>query len=89
MENRYFAIVKDGVIFCVGIGEQAEEITAERYADIIAAFSSKPAPTDKIDYRLKEDLSWEAYEIPEPQDEPHEATPEDYENALSELGVRV
>lgn len=72
MENRYFAIVKDGVIFCVGIGEQAEEISRERYEAVIDAIKNPPVPRDGYGHRLKTDLSWEEFKIEESQPMPDE-----------------
>lgn len=62
---------KNGYIVCVGNGAGGIEISDERYAAIIQAFENKPQPTETVDYRLKTDLTWEAYEIdPNPEPEP-------------------
>lgn len=61
---------KDGYIVCIGDGQGGTEISDERYHAIISAFNSKPQSTETTDYKLRVDLTWEAYAIPEPQPEP-------------------
>ena len=52
---------------------------------------SKPCAPDGYTYKLRADtLEWELVELPpEPDPGEDEATAEDYEAALQELGVRV
>ena len=70
---RYYKNVENGYILSIGIGNGGTEITAQEYAEINNAIISKPQATETIDYMLKDDLTWEAYEIeqaePEPTDE--------------------
>lgn len=70
---KYFCVVENGYIFSVGTGSfvRGEEITADRYEEIQAVISHKPARTEMTDYRLKTDLTWEAYELP-PMPDPQE-----------------
>lgn len=66
----YFKIVADGYIEAIGTGAR-DEITAEEYNEILDAIRNKPPRTDTTDYKLKEDLTWEAYEHePDPEPEP-------------------
>lgn len=46
------------------------EITAQEYEEILDVIHNKPEKTDTTDYRLKEDLTWEAYEVPPPDPDP-------------------
>ena len=50
---------------------------------------SKPIAESGFDYRLKEDLTWELFELPVSEETPEdtEATEADYINALEDLGV--
>lgn len=41
-----------------------EEISVEEYERIKQVLSTKPTPRDGYGYRLREDLTWEEYEIP-------------------------
>lgn len=86
---RYYKTLDNGYIIAIGIGNGGTEITEQEYAEILAVIRSKPTARDGYDYRLKTDLTWEEYELPpmpEPSDE--DAEIEDYENSLSDLGVR-
>lgn len=60
---RYFKYVEDGIILSVGDGFGGEEITEEEFNGIMNALSTKPEATETTDYQLREDLTWEAYEI--------------------------
>ena len=79
--------ISDGYIVCYGNGAGGNEITPEEEAELFHALDTKPMPTETTDYKLKDDYSWEAYEVPPP--EPVQATSEDYEAALAQLGVNT
>lgn len=73
-------IAKNGYIIAV------EERDAE-YSVIMQKIQNKPTAPDGYTYKLRADnLEWEMVEMPEPIDENAEIS--DYENALSDLGVR-
>lgn len=59
---RYYKIVKDGIIPCIGTGEDGTEITKDEYDTIMSVILSRPNDTKIIGYRLKENLDWEPYE---------------------------
>lgn len=61
------------------------QITKEEYDEISSIISSCPSAPDGYAYLLKTDLTWELVELPSDEN----ATAEDYEAALSELGVNV
>lgn len=69
-----FKTTDNGYILGIGKGNMGTEITGEEYNEIIAKLSEKPQSTETIDYRLKEDLMWESYEVeptpPMPEPEP-------------------
>ena len=58
-------------IIAVGTGYGGTEITKTEYESILSAIQSRPSEPGK-GYRLKPDLTWEAYDLPpepEPSDE--------------------
>lgn len=78
-------------IAAIGEGKNAQQIPADEYATIRAKIQTAPAAPSGYTYKLRADtLEWELVEMP-PEPEPGEgdATAEDYEAALEELGVRV
>ena len=78
---RYYKTIDNGSITAIGIGGGGTEITASEYNAIMAVIQNKPKWEGTIDYHLRTDLTWEAYErIPEPQSDEIDA-----EEALSIL----
>ena len=73
---RYYKLIEDGYIIMIGTGGGGTEITEDEYNRIKAVIAAKPERTGTTDYRLKPDLTWEAYERePEPEDD--ELSPEE------------
>ena len=85
---RYYKIEQEGYILVVGVGSGGKEIDETEYNDIVNVIENKPISSEEYDYRLKSDLTWEKYKIT-PEEEIPEATEEDYQNALRELGVEL
>lgn len=54
---------------------------------ISEALKNAPTPPQGYGCRLKEDLTWELFELPTSTETDNEATEADYINALEELGV--
>lgn len=67
---RYYKLINEGYLESVGIGETGTEITEDEYNDILAVIHAKPTATDTTEYRLREDLTWEEYEIDPPDPDP-------------------
>lgn len=69
---RYYAQYTDnGTLIAIGTGAGGTEITKAEYDEIMAIIQNRPAAEGK-GYRLKTDLTWEAYDLPpepEPSDE--------------------
>ena len=68
---RYNKQTSNNYILAIGTGYGGTEITETEYNDIMAIIQSCPAAEGK-GYRLKTDLTWEAYDLPpkpEPSDE--------------------
>ena len=68
----YFKIENNGYIQSVGMCEYwcGTEITESEYNQILELIQNRPTETETIGYRLKTDLTWEAYEkepVPEPE----------------------
>lgn len=85
--------IKDGE-YVVGIAssenEFANAISAEEAERLNALFRNAPTAPDGYCNRLRTDtLEWELVELPPEEEQDDEATAEDYEAALSELGVNV
>lgn len=81
----YFKCVNGGYITCIGKGNIGTSISEEEYNAILAIVRSKPAK-DGYDFRLKEDLTWEEYEVEPPEDAPEEElTAEEIAAAIEEV----
>lgn len=82
-----FITKNDGYIVAFGKAE-TEEVTDE-YNRLTEVMKSKPIAESGFDYRLKEDLTWELFELPVCEETPTEteATEADYISALEDLGV--
>lgn len=68
---RYYKKTIDGCIVAVGTGNVGEEITETEYNSILSVIQSRPV-SDTQGYRLRADLTWEAYDlppVPEPSDD--------------------
>lgn len=64
---EYYKQLADGYILAIGTGGSGTEITKAEYDEIMSIIQNKPAETTTTDYRLKDDLTWEAFEV-EPVD---------------------
>ena len=65
------------------------EITEAEYNRIKSIIDNRPTAPEGFAYRLTKELEWELYEMPTNEEEEEEATAEDYESALAEMGVEV
>ena len=61
---RYYKIIENGYLVGIGTGAGGIEITAEEYESLLNHIQNKPIAESGYDYRLKEDLTWELYELP-------------------------
>lgn len=66
---RYYKIIESDTIPAIGTGYGGAEITPEEYAQIMLAIQNRPEPPEGYDYRLKTDLTWEEYALPETEPE--------------------
>lgn len=66
----YWKNVIDGYINAIGEGYTDDPIPAEEYNAIMSAIHARPTPPDGCDYRLREDLTWELYELPPEEVDP-------------------
>ena len=68
---RYYKQLSDNYILAIGTGPGGTEITETEYNSILSVIQSRPTPETQ-GYRLRTDLTWEAYDLPpepEPSDE--------------------
>ena len=71
---RYNKQIFNGFIVAVGSFNGGEEISEAEYNAILEVVRNKPTATKTTDYRLREDLTWEEYEVePTPAPEPTDA----------------
>lgn len=80
---RYYKKTIDGCIVAVGTGNVGEEITETEYNSILSVIHSRPV-SDTQGYRLRADLTWEAYDLP-PAPEPSDDDEISNEEALNIL----
>jgi hypothetical protein len=89
---NYCLIISDGYIngFCQSEDAVLNPISEEEFNRIKSIHSERPTAQDGFTYKLKADtLEWELVELPEPSDTDDDATIEDYESALTDLGVNI
>lgn len=67
---RYYKQISDGYILAIGTGNGGAEITEDEYNAILDLIRTKPQATETTDYRLREDLTWEEYEVEPPDPDP-------------------
>lgn len=60
---RYYKAVENGYILGIGTGLGGVEITQEEHQRIHEIVRTRPTPPEGYDYRLREDLTWEEYEL--------------------------
>lgn len=89
--KKYYKNLENEYIFAISIDYGAREITESEYNTIMQKIKNKPTDPDGYQYKLRSDnLEWEMVELPtvDPATDPdEEAGPEDYERALTEMGV--
>lgn len=71
---RYYKITENGYLVAIGTGAGGIEITAEEYENILTYIRNCPTAEEGYGYRLKEDLTWELYELPIVPEEETEIT---------------
>ena len=67
---RHYKQISDEYILSIGTGNGFEEITEDEYNEILTVIHNKPPRTDTTDYRLRENLTWEAYPVDPPDPDP-------------------
>lgn len=80
-------VVENGFIIAISkTADDGIEIAQEEYSAILSAINNKPEQKDGFATMLTDnDLEWKYVAITEPVNE--EAGPEDYEQALEQMGV--
>lgn len=61
----FFKVEKDGYLLGVGKGKSGTEITEDVYNKLTSVIRNKPKAESGYDYKLKTDLTWELYELPQ------------------------
>ena len=87
---KYYKHVDGNIIIsiCTGSNLAIQEISEEEYITIMNVVNTKPEDTEDTVYILYADpLRYEPH--PRPAEEEPEATVEDYQEALAEMGVEL
>ena len=79
----YYKQLSDNYILAIGTGPGGTEITETEYNSILSAIQSRPT-SETQGYRLRTDLTWEAYDLP-PEPEPSDDDEISNEEALNIL----
>lgn len=68
----YYKLIDAGYIISVGQTQKPTEndISESEYNEIMTVIRNKPADTDTVGYRLREDLTWEEYPVDPPDPDP-------------------
>lgn len=66
---RFYKVIINGYITRIGIGDGYEEITEQEYNSLFDIIHSKPIAESGYGYKLKDNLTWELYEIPKVEEE--------------------
>ncbi|MBQ0134836.1 MAG: hypothetical protein KBS46_06895 [Clostridiales bacterium] len=85
--TNYQKNTEDGYIVSLARGVSAGNISGEEYEEIRRVIAECPRAEEGFGCRLREDLRWEFYLLPEPEEE--EAGEEDYLAELKRLGVNT
>lgn len=80
---RYYKQISTDYILAIGTGLGGIEITETEYNSILSTIQSRPV-SDTQGYRLRADLTWEAYDLP-PAPEPSDDDEISNEEALNIL----
>ncbi len=74
----FYKMIENGYITSVGTGGKGgTEVSEAEYNMILEAIHAKPEATGTTDYHLRDDLTWEAYEVDPPEPEEDELTDEE------------
>lgn len=79
---RYYKHTSNGYIVSIGTGNGGEEITESEYNTILSVIANKPVATETTDFMLRDDLTWEEYEVEIPPED--EGTAEEVLSMLEE-----
>ena len=74
---RYYKHIENGYILAIGTGGNGTEITETEYNEIMSVIQNKPAKTETTDHHLREDLTWEVFEVEPVDPVEEELTPEE------------
>lgn len=61
---RYYKVVDNGYIWGIGTGFGGIGISPEEYQHIHEIVRNRPTPPEGYDYRLRDNLTWEEYQLP-------------------------
>lgn len=85
MDEKYFKTMQNGYIPYITTGSGDIEITKEEYDNIFEVICNRPENEPGIDYRLKEDLTWESYEVEIIDEDELEISNEEFMDMVEEV----
>ena len=84
----YFKNIYNGYLETVSTENGQTKITETEYNEILKIAQNAPEAPEGYEYKLKADtLEWVLVEIPPYPDPGEDATEDDYQNALEQMGV--
>ena len=87
---RYYKITDNAYFVGIGTGGGGTEITEAEYDNLLSIIHAAPKAPDGCTYKLRADtLEWELVELPPVEETDEDATAEDYEAALAEMGANL
>ena len=66
----FYKSVVDGYILSIYTSAGQGNITKSEYDEILEVIQNKPSATETTDYKLRDDLTWEEYQIEPPDPDP-------------------
>ena len=74
---RLYKEIENEYILAIGEGVNGKEISREEYDNILSVIRDRPTAQNGYEYRLKENLTWELFEVDDIQEEDGEISDSD------------
>lgn len=88
----YYKVSDSNYIQAIGTGPcppNGMAIDRVEFNALLEVMQSRPIPETGFDYRLKTDLTWEIYKMPESTEADENVTEDDLVDAMREVGVDI
>lgn len=74
---RLYKEIENEYILAIGEGVNGKEISREEYDNILSVIRDRPTAQNGYEYRLKENLTWELFEVDDIPEEDGEISDSD------------